>query len=402
MPGHRREIDRHLHIAALALAVVLTAPALAAQPASQPAIGPSADALAKVEAIVERVRVKSKIPGLSLAIAFGGRVVYEKGFGLADLENRVEVTTETRFRTASMAKPITATAVMQLAERGLLELDAPIQKYCPSFPEKPWPVTARLILGHLSGIRHYTKRGESAGTEHFFTIVDSLKLFEDDPLLHEPGMKYEYSTYGYSVLGCAVEGASKSTYPDYLRKNVFEPAGMRQTTIDEHYLILPNRARGYQLLTKEGWQSLPDAAKAIATPGEVYNAVLHDTSMKRPGGGLLSTATDLVRFASAVWQGKLLKRESVQAMWTRQRTRGGKETDYGLGWGIRMTEGRVTGASHTGNQAGASGGLRLAVADGSAIAVMTNLEDVDIAAFFKELVEVLSPASAMNSSSGRI
>jgi hypothetical protein len=89
-------------------------------------------------------------------------------------------------------------------------------------------------------------------------------------------------------------------------------------------------------------------------------------------------------------------------MWTMQRTRGGKETDYGLGWGIRMTEGRVTGVSHTGNQAGASGGLRLAVADGGAIAIMTNLEDVDIAALFKELVEVLRPASATNSSSGRI
>jgi CubicO group peptidase (beta-lactamase class C family) len=179
---------------------------------------PSQAALAMVDGVVERERAKARIPGLSVTIGLGGRIIYEKSFGLADVENNVPVTPETRFRTASIAKPITATAVMQLAERGALDLDAPIQQYCPAFPSKPWPVTSRLILGHLAGIRHYTKRGESSGTEHFFAIGDSLKLFKDDPLLHEPGAKYEYSTYGYSVLGCAVEGASKITYAEYVRR----------------------------------------------------------------------------------------------------------------------------------------------------------------------------------------
>ncbi|MGH9312553.1 MAG: serine hydrolase domain-containing protein, partial [Vicinamibacterales bacterium] len=375
MPTRGHNIDRRLHVTAvLLIAGSLTLPARTEQAAAPP----SQEALARVDGIVERERAKAKIPGLNVAIALGGRLVYEKGFGLADVENKVPATHETRFRTASIAKPITATAVMQLVERGAIDLDAPIQQYCPAFPQKPWPITARMILGHLAGIRHYTKRGESAGTEHFFGIADSLKLFKDDPLLHEPGTKYEYSTYGYSVLGCAVESAAKMTYAEYLRRNVFEPAGMTKTTIDEHYLILPNRARGYQLLTKEGFDSLPPAAKAIAKPDEVYNAVLHDTSMKTPGGGLLSTASDLVRFASAVRDGKLLKRESVQAMWTSQKTRGGEETRYGLGWGVRVTDGRLTGVFHSGNQAGASSNLRLAPADGGAIAIMTNLEDAEL------------------------
>jgi CubicO group peptidase (beta-lactamase class C family) len=109
------------------------------------------------------------IPGLSVAIAVGNQVVYSNGFGMADLENSIPAKATTVYRTASIAKPMTAVAVMRLAEQGKLDLDAPIQKYCRAFPEKNYPVTARQLLGHLAGVRHYKARGESAGTEHFFT-----------------------------------------------------------------------------------------------------------------------------------------------------------------------------------------------------------------------------------------
>ena len=152
---------------------------------------------------------KLKAPAVSVAIMEKGQVVYAKAFGSADVENGVTATVDTRFRTASVAKTMTATAVLQLHERGVLDLDAPIRTYCTAFPQKPWPVTARQLLGHLAGVRHYTKPGESSGTQHFFTVAESLKLFANDPLLFEPGTKYAYTTYGFSVLGCAIEGASK-------------------------------------------------------------------------------------------------------------------------------------------------------------------------------------------------
>ena len=163
---------KHFRIAlVLVTCVVIVIARVEGQPA-QPALPPAA--IAELDAVMQTEMKTAKVPGASLAIVWKGTPVYSKGFGMADLENRVPVTSHTAFRTASVAKPITATGVMWLVERGKLDLDAPIQKYCPAFPEKPWPITARLILGHQAGIRHYGKPGESAGTEHHFSIADSL------------------------------------------------------------------------------------------------------------------------------------------------------------------------------------------------------------------------------------
>jgi CubicO group peptidase (beta-lactamase class C family) len=343
-----------------------------------------------LDAAVRAEQVKLKAPAVSVAVLEKGKVVYVKAVGSADVENGVAATPETRFRTASIAKTLTATAVLQLYERGALDLDAPIQTYCRAFPQKPWPVTARQLLGHLAGVRHYAKPGESSGTEHFFTVDGSLKLFANDPLLFEPGTKYSYSTYGFSVLGCAVEGASKLSYADYMRTRVFEPAGMTHTSLDDVYLVIPNRARGYFLLDQASFDQLPPAGKAIAAVGGVYNAPLHDTSMKIPGGGLLSTPTDLVMFAAALFDGRLLKSETLTLMWTSQKTSDGTPTGYGYGWGIGSNPGRLI-VSHAGNQAGASSTFILDVTNRLALAIMANLEDADLSEVRKVLTGPLSP-----------
>jgi CubicO group peptidase (beta-lactamase class C family) len=228
-------------IASIAYLLLLTAlvSAQAVRPATPLQNGQfPADTAKQIEVVIQEEIARQNLPGLSFAVAITGQLRYAKAFGQADLENAVPVKNTTVFRTASIAKPMTATAVMQLAEKGKLDLDAPIQKYCAAFPEKPWPITARLILGHLSGIRHYGKPGESTGTEHYFTITDSLKIFKDDALLFEPGTKFNYTTFGYSVLGCAVEGASGTTYDDYMLENVFRPAGMDHTRPDDLFTIV--------------------------------------------------------------------------------------------------------------------------------------------------------------------
>ena len=281
---------------------------------SQPLPGLTADARRQLDAVVASERARLKIPGLGVAVALNGRIEYVKSAGLADIEHALTVDDDTKFRTASLAKPLTATAVMQLVERGAIDLDAPVQRYCPTFPEKPWPVTPRLLLGHLAGVRHYAKPGESSGTQHYFSIADSLALFKNDPLLHQPGTKYQYSTYGFSVLGCAIEGASKTTFAEFMDANVFRPAGMTHTTIDDVYQIVPKRARGYLLLTDSDLKLLPPAAQAIARAGSIYNAPLHDTSMKLPGGGFVSTPSDYARFVLALLDGTLVKRTTLDAM----------------------------------------------------------------------------------------
>ncbi len=343
-----------------------------------------------IESIITAEQQQQNIPGISLAVAVHGTLRYARGFGKADLENDVPVTPETRFRTASIAKPMTAVAVMQLAEQGRLDLDAEIQKYCPAYPRKPWPVTVRHLLAHLGGVRHYQRPGEASGTEHFFTLHDALRLFAEDPLLHEPGTRYTYTTYGYVLLGCAIEGASGEHYEEYMRRHVWEPAGMTHTRSDDHFELIPNRARGYARLDEATYNRLPPHRKARAQLGQLINAALHDTSMKVPGGGLLSTASDLVHFALAVLEGKLVRPETRDAMWTRQRVRDGTRTVYGFGWALNGTGQEGTAVvSHSGGQAGTAALLVIVPEQKIVVAIMTNLQGANTAAIVNRVLLAL-------------
>ena len=363
-------------------------PALAVLTAAQ---GPTlpASAADKIDEIVKAEQQRQKIPGLSIAAAFKDRLIYSKAYGMADLEHRVATRPTTAFRTASIAKPITATAVMLLAQAGKVDLEAPVRQYCPAWPEKHPPITVRQVLGHLSGIRHYGKPGESAGKTHYFELQDSLALFKDDPLLHEPGTKYLYSTYGYSLLGCAIEGASGTTYEAFVRDRVFARAGMAHSRLDRVYEIVPDRARGYQVLSQETFEQLPASVRSFATPGEVYNADLHDTSMKIAGGGLLSTAEDLVRFGIALNTGALLPKTAVERMWTEQKTSDGKATGYGLGFGVFPAQDGIRRISHSGNQAGAASFLVILPEVGVTYAIMTNLEDAELGTISRGIANTL-------------
>jgi len=371
---------RRLSAAALCFAI------LSAAPSAQSELPP--EAAAAIDQLLE-AQVRDGVPGLSAAIAWQNRIVYSKAFGMANLELQAPAKTTTAFRTASVAKPLTAAGVMTLVQAGKLDLDAPIRRYCPAWPEKHPVITARQLLGHLAGVRHYTKQGESTGTTTYFSIEESMVLFKDDPLLFEPGAKYSYSTYGYSILGCAIEGASGMPYAQYMDEHVFRPAGMAHTRVDFHYFVIPDRAAGYMKLDEETYKSLPASAQAIARPGTIYNAMLHDTSMKVPAGGLLSTAEDLARFGIALNTGALLPKEAVEAMWTEQKTTAGEGTGYGMGWGVTPAQGGIRRLSHSGNQAGASSAIQEIPELGVTIAVMTNLEDYETGKLSRAIIDIL-------------
>ena len=365
---------------------VLCVLVFAAAPGARQGLPPQATAA--LDEVLQSA-IDAGVPGLSFAVAFQNRIVYSKGFGMADLQHQVPVKTTTAFRTASVAKPLTATAVMILVEEGKLDLDAPIRRYCPAWPEKHPTITARQLLAHQAGVRHYQRQGESTGTTSYFSIEESLALFKDDPLLYEPGTKYSYTTYGYSVLGCAIEGASTMPYEDYMQSRIFRPAGMTRTRLDRHYDVIPDRATGYQILTPDVVRSLPPSARRIAKAGIPYHADLHDTSMKVPGGGLVSTAEDLVRFGIALNTGKLLPKDALEVMWTEQKTAAGESTGYGLGWGVVPAGDGPRRLVHGGNQAGAASAFGVVPDDGAVIALMTNLEDFDTGALVERLTGVL-------------
>jgi CubicO group peptidase (beta-lactamase class C family) len=332
---------------------------------------------------------RQNIPGIALAMAIDNRLIHSKSYGTADLEHGVPVKATTAFRTASVAKPLTAAAVMALVEDGAIDLDTPVRTYCPAWPENHPAITLRQVLGHLAGIRHYTKRGESTGTTHYFSVDDSLALFKDDPLLHEPGARYLYSTYGFSLAACAIEGAAGKPFETVVRERVFARAGMTRTRLDRVYEIIPDRARGYQVLTQEVFDSLPPSVRGFAKVGAVYNADLHDTSMKVAGGGFVSTAEDLVRFGMALNTGALLKKDSVERMWTEQQTPDGKGTGYGLGFGVTPAQEGIRRLSHSGNQAGAASLLVILPEVGVTYAIMTNREDAELGPISRGIANAL-------------
>ncbi len=339
-------------LTACALLLCLVLPLAAQRNALSPA------KITEIGKAVTAAMSSTGIPGLSVAVGRNQELRWSTGYGMADLENMAPVKAATVHRLGSISKPITAVAAMQLVERGKLDLDAPVQKYVPSFPEKPWPVTSRQLLGHLGGIRHYTKPGEIDSTRHYGNLIEPLKIFADDPLLFEPGTRYSYSTYGYVLLGAVVEAAGGQRFTEYLKEHVFLPAHMNNIRADDVYKLIPNRMRGYR-----------------KTPeGEIQNCALADTSNKIPGGGLVSTAEDLVNFALAVGRGDLLKKETVAQMFTAQKTRDGKPTGYGLGWGVMTAEGKRR-VGHGGGQQGTSTFLMLLPDDGVAVAIMANLEN---------------------------
>ena len=309
--------------AALALAATLLAPASgsAEAPRARPAVS-AANSLSPetVEGIRQAVSDEMSrlgIPGLSLAVAEAGQVRHEAGFGFADVENEVPARPETVYRLASVSKPITAVAVMKLAQDGRLDLDAPVTRYCPEFPEKPWPVTSRQLLCHQGGVRWY-RPDEQPMTRRFTSLAEGLALFADDPLAFEPGTKVLYSTYGYTLLGCAAAHAAGQAFLPLLQESVLGPAGMTATRMDDVRGLIPNRAQGY----------VRDAS------GQLVNSALADMSYKVPGGGLCGTAPDVARFGSALLSGQLVTRETLQQMLTRQKTRDGRATGYGLGLAV--------------------------------------------------------------------
>lgn len=320
-----------------------------------------------------------KIPGLAVAIARRGNMIWDEAFGVADLENGTPVKTTSRFRLASLIKPVTAVGVLQLVEKGKIALDADIREYVETFPAKTAKVTARQLLGHLGGIRHYDRtRGEMESTKHYTDVVAALDIFANDPLVHPPGSKYLYTTYGFNLLGAAIQEASGIPYADYIRQNVLAPAQVKTVAVDDHYAIIPGRVRGY----------------LRRSDGVVVNAALADTSNKLPGGGWLGTAADLVRFAVAFRQLKLVKRETVDLMLRTQRTTLGVPTGYGMGWQIfgygdrRIApEARIVG--HTGSQPGTNTFLGMTMDGVWTICLLTNLEGGEPRTIAEPLFDIL-------------
>jgi serine beta-lactamase-like protein LACTB, mitochondrial len=331
----------------------------------------------QIEGAVSKFMASTHVPGVSVAVVENGAYEWAQGFGFADLENNAPASEHTLYRLGSISKSLTATAAMGLWERGKLDLDVAVQKYCPAFPEKPWPITTREVMGHLAGIRHYKSGSqddpEIGNTKHFDNPIQAgLDFFKNDPLLSEPGLHFHYSTQGYTLVGCVIEGASGEHYVDFVRQNVFAPSDMEQTQVDNRFKVVHYRTRFYRKTDS----------------GTVENSDFLDSSYKIPGGGWLSSAEDMAKFEVAILSDKLMKRSTRDLMWTPLKPADGSKDHYGLGWGVGDEDG-IRSVGHSGGQQGTSTDFVIAPEQRAGVVVLTNMEDLNPGNLSAEILKIL-------------
>ena len=357
---------------------------LHSDPQSVPSVARSApaprwaDAVEQARQIVRAGLTDQNLPGLSVAVGVDGEIVWAEGLGWADLEDRVKVAPETRFRIGTASKVLTSAAVGLLMEKGQLRVDEKIQTYVPAFPEKPWPVTLRHLMGHLAGVR--TDGGDEGPlySQHCERTVDGLQVFADRPLLFEPGTSYRYSSYGWILVSAAVEAASDENFTRFMRRQIFEPLGMNDTKPDSATEPLPDRATAYFPKFAADPRYGPDLNRDI------------DLSCYAGASVFVSTPSDLVRFGLAIATGKLLQPATVQLLQTPQRVTSGQDTGYGLGWDLETLElsgmqTRVVG--HDGEMLGGMvASLMMLPEQGIVVAVTSNISYADTSTLASRIV----------------
>jgi serine beta-lactamase-like protein LACTB, mitochondrial len=316
---------------------------------------PAPETADQARVYVDSVRAVLSIPGLSVAVAKGGEIVWSEGFGFANLEHEVPVTTQTRFRIGSVSKPIAAAAVAQLHEDGRLDLDRPVGDYVPAFPRKRWDFSTRHLTGHLAGIRHYETTEDNWITRRYFDTLSALDVFAEDSLLHEPGSKYHYSTHAWTLISAVVEAVSGEAFVPYMQRNVFDRLNL-QSIMPEYMDSLIVGRTSYYLLDDRG---------------RIVNAPFVDNSWKWAGGGFVSNTEDLVRFGVAHLQDGFLQSSTRELLFTSQRTMTGEETNYGIGWSVASLDGRRV-VGHSGGSVGGTAMLLLVPDADLVVAVLSN------------------------------
>lgn len=315
----------------------------------------------KIDSFV-REKMKSKnIPGLSLAVVRDGKLILAKGYGMANLELSVPAAEKTVYHLASITKTFTAIATMMLVEEGKISLEDPISKHLSDLPEAWRPVTVRHLLNHTSGISslaHHKKIPCPVGKdERDYTRADALKEVACLPLDFAPGERWSYGDTGYHLLGMLIEKVSAMDYEQVLRTRIFTPLGMRDTRLNSYTELILNRADGYS-----------------PHEGRFRNARLSPL-FEFANAGLVSTVLDMAKLDAALYGEKLLKRATLEQMWTNANLNNGEIVQsYGLGFGLTPFRGRRRVGHSGGGGFGFSTTITRLIDDKVTVIVLTNAD----------------------------
>ena len=341
-----------------------------------------AEAVNEARRLARTLLVEQNLPGLSVAVALDGEIAWAEGFGWADVEGRVPVTSNTRFRLGSVSKTLTAAAVAVLYDRGRIDLDAPVQRYVPAYPEKAWTVTTRQLMGDIAGV--HVIRGDSNDQVPRFecaSIGEALEFLAREPLLFEPGTRYRFSTNGWILLSAVVEAAGGEPFPTFMTQEVFTPLAMESTVIEAN-------------------QEAPDTTSFyFPRAGERTHLGVHEASRRHNSclfgaGAYLSTPLDLARFGSAMLEPGLLKADTIALLQTPLRLASGVSTDFALGWKVERVQ--LAGASarkvaHRATPMGGTAALLMFPAHRLVIAATSNVSNAEgVAPFGVKVAEAFA------------
>jgi D-alanyl-D-alanine carboxypeptidase len=302
----------------IALCILVAAPGLLLSRAAlaDPVDDPIVAQADRLDAYLDSRMKSAHIAGLSVAVVRNGRPLLVRHFGLANVEWGAPTAPETVYQIASLTKQFTATAVMMLAEEGKLALDDRITAHLSGLPEAWSTVTIRHLLTHTSGIKSYTDLDEFWKTSRQeITKASLIKLIAKYPLQFEPGARFSYNNSGYFLLGMLIEQLSGKRYATFLNERIFQPLEMTGTRVNDLTEVIPRRASGYF------WQGNRHRNGDYTSPSGPYAA-----------GAIVSTVEDMAKWDSALYGEKLIRRASLEQMWTPMRLNNGRATDYGFGW----------------------------------------------------------------------
>lgn len=319
--------------------------------------GKAQDSKTKATALIQQLVTEYNVAGAAAGYSVDGETIWQSNAGYADKKTKQKFEASTITRLASIAKPMTAIAVMQLVEQGLIDLDVPIQTYIPGYPkQEKTQITARHLLSHTSGIGGYKDGREAQTKKEYAHLSDALVIFKDRDLLFEPGTRYNYTTYGYTVLGVIVEKASGLSFGEYMQKNIWVKAGMMNTGVEKFGAKKPNQSSLYEQNSK----------------GKTREGKENNLSNRIPGGGVYTTLEDMLKFGNAVINNVLVKESTMTLM--RQHHSLEKEANgYGFGWFLynpKPNEGAIIG--HSGEQTGSATQLLIVPHLKIVLVVLTN------------------------------
>ena len=328
----------------------------------------------KVDRHIKGVMQKQNVPGISVAVVKEGKIIHANGYGLANVEHQIPVKPETVFQSGSVGKQFTATAVMMLVEEEKINLDEKISKYLGKVPDSWKNITVRHLLTHTAGLTDYPKEFDF---RRDYAEDELLKIAQKIPTAFAPGEKFQYSNLGYLTLGILIGKVSGKFYGDFLQERIFKPLGMTTARVITEADIVPNRAAGYRL-----------------ADGELKNQVWVSPVLNTTAdGSLYLTALDLAKWDAALYGETLLKKASLEQMWTPVKINNGKSQNYGFGWSVgKVNNHRLI--SHGGAWQGFMAYIGRYIDDKFTVIILVNRAGFNVEKLGAEIAAIYNPQLA--------